>query len=61
MDRLSQEGPGGVYSPFRPARLTLTGAVRYERARFDDDLDTRRIDAGAGVVGYDARASSGWA
>ena len=30
-------------------RLTLTGALRYESARFDDDQNTRRIDAGAGV------------
>ncbi|MDR3511707.1 MAG: TonB-dependent receptor [Caulobacteraceae bacterium] len=29
--------------------LTLTGEVRYESARFDDDQNTRKIDAGAGV------------
>ena len=33
------------------ARLTLTGDVRYESARFDDDQNTRRIDAGTGVNG----------
>jgi vitamin B12 transporter len=32
-------------------RLTLTGDVRYESARFDDDQNTRRIDAGTGVNG----------
>jgi outer membrane receptor protein involved in Fe transport len=30
-------------------RLTLIGDVRYESARFDDDQNTRRIDAGTGV------------
>ncbi len=30
-------------------RLILTGDVRYESARFDDDQNTRRIDAGTGV------------
>jgi outer membrane receptor protein involved in Fe transport len=30
-------------------RLTLVGDVRYESARFDDDQNTRRIDAGTGV------------
>jgi outer membrane receptor protein involved in Fe transport len=30
-------------------RLTLGMEVRYESARFDDDLNTRKIDAGAGV------------
>ena len=34
-------------------RLTLTGQVRYEGDRFDDDQNTRRLAAGAGV---DARA-----
>jgi outer membrane receptor protein involved in Fe transport len=34
-------------------RLTLSGGLRYESARFDDDQNTRRIDAGTGV---DARA-----
>ena len=31
-------------------RLTLSGAVRYESDRFDDDQNTRRIDAGTGVT-----------
>jgi outer membrane receptor protein involved in Fe transport len=35
-------------------RLTLTGEARYESARFDDDQNTRKIDAGAGL---DARAA----
>jgi outer membrane receptor protein involved in Fe transport len=30
-------------------RLTVIGDVRYESARFDDDQNTRRIDAGTGV------------
>ena len=30
-------------------RLTLIGDVRYESARFDDDQNTRKIDAGTGV------------
>ena len=30
-------------------RVTLIGDVRYESARFDDDQNTRRIDAGTGV------------
>jgi vitamin B12 transporter len=30
-------------------RLTLTGGLRYESARYDDDQNTRRIDGGAGV------------
>jgi outer membrane receptor protein involved in Fe transport len=34
-------------------RLTLTGEVRYESSRFDDDQNTRLIKAGTGV---DARA-----
>ena len=34
-------------------RLTLTGGLRYESDRFDDDQNTRRIDGGTGV---DARA-----
>jgi outer membrane receptor protein involved in Fe transport len=34
-------------------RLTLVGQLRYESDRFDDDLNTRRIDGGAEV---DARA-----
>ncbi|HEY5071553.1 MAG TPA: TonB-dependent receptor [Caulobacteraceae bacterium] len=39
---------------WRPLRrLTLTAELRYESDRFDDDLNTRRIDAGTGV---DARA-----
>ena len=37
-------------------RLTLVGDVRYESARFDDDQNTRRIDAGTGV---NARAEWG--
>jgi len=39
------------WRPLTP--LTLSGALRYESERFDDDQNTRRIDAGAGV---DARA-----
>jgi outer membrane receptor protein involved in Fe transport len=35
------------------ARLTLSGGLRYESDRFDDDQNTRRIDGGTGV---DARA-----
>jgi outer membrane receptor protein involved in Fe transport len=31
------------------ARLTLSGGLRYESARFDDDQNTRRIEAGTGV------------
>ena len=35
---------------WRPAeRLTLTAETRYESDRFDDDLNTRKIDGGAGV------------
>jgi outer membrane cobalamin receptor len=34
-------------------RLTLSGGLRYEGDRFDDDQNTRRIDGGTGV---DARA-----
>jgi outer membrane receptor protein involved in Fe transport len=34
-------------------RLTLTGGLRYESARYDDDQNTRRI---AGGTGADARA-----
>lgn len=34
-------------------RLTLSGGLRYESDRFDDDQNTRRIDGGTGV---DARA-----
>jgi vitamin B12 transporter len=30
-------------------RLTLTGGLRYESARYDDDQNTRRIDGGTGV------------
>jgi len=30
-------------------RLTLTGGLRYESDRFDDDQNTRRIDGGTGV------------
>ena len=31
------------------APLSLFGQLRYEGARFDDDQNTRRIDAGTGV------------
>jgi outer membrane receptor protein involved in Fe transport len=30
-------------------RLTLTGGLRYESSRFDDDQNTRLIEAGTGV------------
>jgi outer membrane cobalamin receptor len=30
-------------------RLTLSGVMRYESLRYDDDLNTRRIDAGTGL------------
>ncbi len=30
-------------------RLTLSGGLRYESARFDDDQNTRRIEGGTGV------------
>lgn len=37
---------------WRPVeRLTVTAQARYEGDRFDDDLNTRRIDAGTGVDG----------
>jgi outer membrane receptor protein involved in Fe transport len=37
---------------WRPVeRLTMTGDIRYESARFDDDQNTRRIDAGTGLNG----------
>jgi outer membrane receptor protein involved in Fe transport len=35
------------------ARLTLSGGLRYESSRFDDDQNTRLIEGGTGV---DARA-----
>ena len=42
---------------WRPVRrLTLVGDIRYEGARFDDDQNTRRIDAGTG-----ANARAEWA
>jgi outer membrane receptor protein involved in Fe transport len=42
---------GLVWRPVEP--LTFTAEARYEGARFDDDLNTRRIKGGTGV---DARA-----
>ena len=41
-------------------RLTLTGGLRYESDRFDDDRNTRRIDGGTGVdLRADLRISEG--
>ena len=41
-------------------RLTLTGGLRYESDRFDDDQNTRQIDGGTGVdVRADLRISGG--
>ena len=38
---------GATWRPL--ARLTLTGQLRYESARYDDDQNTRRLNAGASV------------